>query len=103
MTALATSLAARSSPRPAATQRRRVFLHLLHSGSLGATLEEIEQALGMPGNTVRPRRIELEAKNLVKDSGSTRPTASGRAAVVWIVPEPVRSLALAKLAAKGLA
>ena len=94
MTARTTSLAARSSARPAASQRSKVFMYLLKTGSRGATLEELEAALGVPGNTVRPRRRELEEKRLIIDSGST---ISGRAAIVWVVPEPIRSLALAKL------
>jgi hypothetical protein len=43
----------------------------------------------------------LEEKGFVKGSGKTRPTASGRSAIVWIVPEEVASKARMKLASKG--
>jgi len=35
-------------------------------------------------STQRPRRIELVARGLVKDSGQRRRTRSGRFAVVWV-------------------
>ena len=46
----------------------------------------------MSGNTVRPRRIELQEKGLVVDSGRRRPTPSARQAIVWVVPERVRDV-----------
>jgi hypothetical protein len=39
---------------------------------------------GIPPSTYRPRRVECVEFGLVRDSGLTRPTKSGRAAVVWI-------------------
>jgi hypothetical protein len=97
-----TSFAAERAIKPKARQlRAKVFLFILSRGALGATLEEIEQGLKLPGNTVRPRRVELEEKGFVKGSGKTRPTASGRSAIVWIVPEEVASKARMKLASKG--
>ena len=96
-----TSLAARSSPRPAKAQRQMIFLHLLDKGPFGATLEEIEKELNLAGNTVRPRRLELEEKLLVVNSGTTRPTCSGRQAVVWIIPAHIRLSAIKKLNARG--
>jgi predicted transcriptional regulator len=103
MPARATSLAARSSRRPAHTQRRRVFLFILNRGPLGATLEEIEVALDLSGNTIRPRRVELEAKGFVEDSGRTRKTTSGREAIVWVTPALIALRAAIKLKAKGYA
>jgi transcription initiation factor IIE alpha subunit len=49
----------------------------------GATNEEIETALQMTGNTVRPRVVELRERKLIHDSGQTRKTRSGRNAIVW--------------------
>jgi predicted ArsR family transcriptional regulator len=90
--------------RPAAhTLRQQVFLYVLNQGSMGATLEEIEHALQLPGNTVRPRRIELEEKGFVIDSKKTRKTASGRSAIVWIVPEPIATKAKERLYGKTVA
>lgn len=102
MTALRpTSIAARASLGSAArTQRQQVFLHLLKCGSMGATLNELEAALGISGNTVRPRRLELEQSGLIEDSGLRRPTPSGRQAVVWVVKSAVVLAVKSKL--KGL-
>lgn len=94
--------AARAIRGRAKTLRAKVFAFILQRGHLGATLQEMEQTLGMAGNTVRPRRIELEEKGWVQDSGRRRPTDSGKAAIVWVVPEPIASSALAKLKTKGI-
>jgi hypothetical protein len=82
-----TSLEAAESIRPiTGALRIRVLEFLRQCGELGATDEEILQALGqeMGANTLRPRRIELVRMGAVLDSGRTRKTASGRKAVVWI-------------------
>ena len=68
------------------TLRYKVRLHIEDAGDRGATDEEIQIALGMHGNTERPRRIELlNDFHVVMDSGRTRPTKSGRQAVVWVI------------------
>lgn len=64
------------------TQRARV-LECLRAAANGMTDEEMQVALQMNQNSQRPRRIELVDARLVYDSGRTRPTASGREAVVW--------------------
>lgn len=69
------------------TLRRAVLDYLRSRGQDGATDEETIDALGMSGNTARPRRIELQDMRLVCDSGKTRLTRSGRKAVVWICKE----------------
>lgn len=80
----ATSAAAGASVRPVAeTLREQIAEHLRALGFTGATADEIETDLGMIGNTVRPRLVELRAKGRVGDSGRTRETRSGRKAVVW--------------------
>jgi hypothetical protein len=48
-----------------------------------ATDEEMQNELGMPANTQRPRRRELELMGYVVDSGDRHMTKSGRMAVVW--------------------
>lgn len=47
------------------------------------TDEEICEATGLRGSTVRPRRLELLRDALIEDSGHVRPTRSGREAIVW--------------------
>ena len=81
-----TSRAAAEQIEPrAATLRRAVLDFLRARGAQGATDEEGMTALAMAGNTYRPRRIECFQAGLIVDSGLTRPTRSGRQAVVWVV------------------
>jgi hypothetical protein len=80
-----TSREAAVSMKPtAATLRELVFKFLCSVG--GATDEEIQLALDMPGNTERPRRRELQMAGKVFDSGTKRLTKTGRLAVVWVAP-----------------
>ena len=65
----------------AGTDRARVLDLLRQRGPM--TLEQIEDDLSLSGNTVRPRRLELEKAGLVRDSGRTARTARGRSAVLW--------------------
>jgi hypothetical protein len=76
--------AARSIEPVAGTLRRRVLDHIRERGEAGATDQEAAAACGMPENTVRPRRLELIAAGLLRDSGRTRPTAAGRKAIVYV-------------------
>lgn len=64
-----------------ATQRRRIMLYIAEHGP--ATDQELETALEIEGNAVRPRRGSLVAEGWLEDSGEKRPTASGRQATVW--------------------
>lgn len=63
--------------------QRAVLAYFLERGAEGATDNEMIDAIGRSPSTLRPRRIELAAMGLLKDSGATRPTAAGRRAVVW--------------------
>ena len=65
------------------TKRARVYEHL--QNTYGATDEEIEHALDMSGNTVRPIRVSLVRDGLVVDSGLVRKTVCGNDAIVWRV------------------
>jgi hypothetical protein len=64
--------------------RAQVFEMIVSNGGDGLTDEEISLRLGLNPSTARPRRIELVEAGKVRDSGRTRRTVSGRAAVVWI-------------------
>jgi len=57
----------------------------------GATDEQIADALGLAGNTARPRRRELEQSNLIKDSGRYALTKSGRKATLWVLAQSERA------------
>lgn len=84
----ATSEAAAAAIEPVAgTLRAKVLDAIRASREIGMTDEEIGVALGMPGNTVRPRRRELENAGSIVPSIDTRPTRSGRRAVVWVAAE----------------
>ena len=70
------------------TLRRKVLDFICGQGWSGATDEEMQIALGMSGNTERPRRRELEIAGFIKDSGLRRRTLSGELAVVWACAGP---------------
>lgn len=53
-------------------------------GLNGATSEELEGALQLNGNTIRPRVVTLREKGYVKDLDGTRTTRSGRQAAVHV-------------------
>lgn len=81
----ATSEAAAESMEPeAGTLRAEVLNAIRRNTPPGLTDEELQEGLPMPANTERPRRRELERAGLIRDSGTTRPTKSGRQAVVWV-------------------
>lgn len=77
-----TSLAAAEAIKPSVTAlQARVLAYIKLLG--GATDEELQRGLQLNPSTQRPRRIELVEKGMVRDSGRTRKTASGRNAVIW--------------------
>lgn len=83
-----TSRAAAEKIAPSAAALREQVLAFIRSrGTQGATDEEVQDALGMLGNTQRPRRGELVDSGHVRDSHQTRGTKSGRAAKVWVAKE----------------
>lgn len=95
-----TSLAAGRSI-PASTSKRlrlEVFKYILYAGRNGKTIEEVSEETGIKLQTVCARRNELDKSGLVIDSGSRRPTLSGRSAKVWIVPDHIAKAARARLA-----
>jgi hypothetical protein len=51
----------------------------------GLTDEQLQDRAEVSASSQRPRRGELVAAGLVADTGRTRPTRSGRAAVVWAI------------------
>ena len=65
-------------------KRREVYEFIRACEDFGATDDEIQNALEMNPSTQRPRRVELVDQGLVRDSGATRQTRWGRAAVVWV-------------------
>jgi hypothetical protein len=83
-----TSIAAAVAIRPSAgTLRQQVLAAIEAAGERGLTDEECQDAMGIPGNTVRPRRGELTKAGLIVQAPFTRPTRAGRQAVVWRVQQ----------------
>lgn len=82
-----TSMEAAEAIRPKVNAlQQRVLSYLGFRGSLGATDEEMQDALSMNPSTQRPRRIELLNKGLIEGpEGVVRKTSSGRNAQVWRV------------------
>lgn len=77
-----TSKAAAASIKPRIGPLHRLILRRLQDcGNM--TDEEMQVEMGMSANTQRPRRRELQVAGLIVDTGKTRKTRSGRAAVVW--------------------
>ncbi len=66
--------------------RRVVFTWIQSHGP--SSDDEIQQALNMNPSTERPRRIELCKLGLVRDSGLTGKTRSGRACTLWVASTP---------------
>ncbi len=69
------------APKVRGRKRREVYVAIGKFG--GATAEQIEEATGMSGNTVRPRLKELEDGLFIVKTAETRMTRAGRAAIVW--------------------
>lgn len=73
----------------APTMRQQVLVFLMARGAYGATDDEGEKVLNMRHQTYSARRRWLVKHGLVKDSGETRETRSGRSATVWVYQAPL--------------
>lgn len=65
-------------------QALQILEYLVSKGTVGATQEELETALSISGNSLRPRLKWMEEQGFVYRSGLTRPTRSKRQAKVWL-------------------
>jgi DNA-binding transcriptional regulator GbsR (MarR family) len=70
--------------------RGKVYQAIHMSGKEGLTDLEIEEATGISGSTVRPRRIELLEMGLVRAAKEKRQTPSGRWSYVWVSAASLR-------------
>ena len=83
-----TSKAAAVSMIPYAPNIRERVFEVLRDGQIsGLTFDVIEFVLGKSHQTVSARIRELFKAGRIKDSGRTRPTRSGRKAVVWVTSQ----------------
>ena len=69
------------------SQRQHIYNLIRDAGTYGRTDEELHDLTKYELNAVRPRRWQLVKDEIIKDSGITRPTHSGMAAIVWVVNE----------------
>lgn len=74
----------KAAPRMS-SQRARVYQFLIDRMEKGATDQEMQVALKMSGDTLRPTRGKLLKENLIYDSGKTRKNENGNDCIVWIV------------------
>lgn len=80
-----TSIAAAESMKPhVGSMRERVMERVRRAGVSGLTCDEAEVSLGLSHQTCSARFRELSKAGVVKDSGTRRPTRSGRKAVVYL-------------------
>lgn len=77
-------LAAEGALPKSARERREVYNYIIACDDMGATDDEIHDALGMHLNTVRPRRYELANLELIVRNGMTRLNARGNECDVWV-------------------
>jgi hypothetical protein len=61
--------------------QRKVYEAIKESGPDGLTDKEVQILIGMPGDTERPRRIELLKSDLIEEAGTRM--LDGRRSVVW--------------------
>lgn len=71
--------ARRVEPRTG-TQRAKVLDLIRRRGDFGATDRELQLTLHLPGNSERPRRVELTQAGWLRDSGERR-----EGHIVWVV------------------
>lgn len=89
--------AAASIRRSSPAQRERVFRAIELSGPLAEY--EIGQALGIPGNSTRPRLVELMEDGRIERCGKGR-TPSGRSC--WLYKTKAKPVVLLQETAFGL-
>jgi hypothetical protein len=68
----------------ASTQAAKILELIIRSGAHGVTDDEGEAELGIRVQSYTARRNGLAKIGLIRDSGGTRLTPAGRAAIVWI-------------------
>jgi hypothetical protein len=84
----ATSLAAYEKVLPKfGSNRAKVYQLILDKQEYGATDQELQTILKMPGDTLRPARLSLLKDELIYDSGKTRQNSNGNECIVWLASE----------------
>jgi hypothetical protein len=81
-------IAARMAEGISVNYQNRIYAYLRDCGKHGATDEEIQDVLGIPGNSERPARRQLERDRRVKRTNRSRPTRANRPAIIWLAVIP---------------
>ncbi len=68
--------------------RDRCLAYVRYCGAYGATGDQIAEATGVLTQSVPAAMGQLRRAGLVRESGRTRPTRSGRAAMVYVAIGP---------------
>jgi hypothetical protein len=80
-----TSIAAKIKAEPRmGSNRARVNQYIIDQMEVGATDQEIQAALRMSGDTLRPTRLSLLKDGLIYESGKLRKNANGNECIVWM-------------------
>lgn len=83
-----TSKAAAEAIAPKLGRLQRLALAAIRDrAERGLTADELADRLALDRYSIQPRTSELRRKALIVDSGLRRRNASGKAAIVWIVPQ----------------
>ena len=81
-----TSVAAKIKAEPRLSARRAmIYMYLCERQDEGATDQEMQKALNMNGDTLRPTRGSLVKNGLIYDSGKTRQNENGNECIIWVV------------------
>ena len=82
----ATSIQAQIKAVPRmSSHKARVYQFLVDCMERGATDQEMQTALKMSGDTLRPTRGNLLKDGFIYDSGKTRQNLNGNECIVWVV------------------
>jgi hypothetical protein len=66
------------------SNRAKVNQFIIDQMENGATDQEIQSALRMSGDTLRPTRLSLLKDGLIYESGKLRKNANGNECIVWV-------------------
>ena len=67
------------------SNRAKVYEYLASKQEYGATDQEMQTALHMSGDTLRPTRVSLVKDQMIYDSGKTRRNINGNECIVWVI------------------
>lgn len=81
-----TSIEAATKTGKRSKEVEKKVLHAMKiRGARGAIDEELPEITGFEPGTAQPARSRLSKRNLLKDSGTTRPNERGNKCIVWVI------------------